>query len=242
MSRAHAGDVSRRASSRTGRPRRVVAAPLHPYTRALVAAVPMPRVDQSREPLPIRGNMPDARNPPSGCRFHDRCPACERALRRARSAAPRGRAGPARPPATSSDAPSARHRKAAMDSPRSALLDEVDLDAPWELVEAFSRATALAAGGRQQRRRHDRRAAAARTAFRSPSTSPRSTSRSRSSAGEVRAAGRMIARSRRPTRRARRGRQGRVVYVPAAVFANRSARCSTRTRIGGRRSSCAARS
>ncbi|MFL5140500.1 MAG: ABC transporter ATP-binding protein [Microvirga sp.] len=47
---------------------------LHPYTRALVKAVPKPRVDQSREPLPISGNVPDAREPPSGCRFRDRCP------------------------------------------------------------------------------------------------------------------------------------------------------------------------
>ncbi|MFL5215037.1 MAG: oligopeptide/dipeptide ABC transporter ATP-binding protein [Microvirga sp.] len=47
---------------------------LHPYTRALVKAVPKPRVDQSREPLPISGNIPDAREPPSGCRFRDRCP------------------------------------------------------------------------------------------------------------------------------------------------------------------------
>jgi len=53
---------------------RVVSAPQHPYTKALVAAVPIPRVDQNRGPLPIRGNVPDARNPPSGCRFHDRCP------------------------------------------------------------------------------------------------------------------------------------------------------------------------
>ena len=48
--------------------------PLHPYTRALVKAVPVPKVDQSREPLPIAGNVPDASNPPSGCRFRDRCP------------------------------------------------------------------------------------------------------------------------------------------------------------------------
>ncbi len=52
----------------------VVRRPLHPYTRALVKAVPVPRVDQSRAPLPITGNVPDARNPPSGCRFRDRCP------------------------------------------------------------------------------------------------------------------------------------------------------------------------
>jgi oligopeptide/dipeptide ABC transporter ATP-binding protein len=53
----------------------VVATPLHPYTKALIAAVPVPRVDQSRGPLPIHGNVPDARFPPPGCRFHDRCPA-----------------------------------------------------------------------------------------------------------------------------------------------------------------------
>jgi oligopeptide/dipeptide ABC transporter ATP-binding protein len=46
----------------------------HPYTRALVKAVPLPRVDQPRDPLPISGNVPDARTPPSGCRFRDRCP------------------------------------------------------------------------------------------------------------------------------------------------------------------------
>ena len=45
---------------------RVVSAPLHPYTRALVAAVPIPRVEQNRGPLPIRGNVPDARNPCCG--------------------------------------------------------------------------------------------------------------------------------------------------------------------------------
>jgi oligopeptide/dipeptide ABC transporter ATP-binding protein len=53
---------------------RVVQAPQHPYTKALVAAVPIPRVNQARGPLPIKGNVPDAHNPPPGCRFHDRCP------------------------------------------------------------------------------------------------------------------------------------------------------------------------
>jgi oligopeptide/dipeptide ABC transporter ATP-binding protein len=52
----------------------VVRRPRHPYTRALVQAVPVPRVDQPRDPLPISGNVPDARHPPSGCRFRDRCP------------------------------------------------------------------------------------------------------------------------------------------------------------------------
>lgn len=52
----------------------VVRSPQHPYAKALVKAVPVPHVDQSREPLPIIGNVPDAREPPSGCRFRDRCP------------------------------------------------------------------------------------------------------------------------------------------------------------------------
>jgi len=52
----------------------IVRCPRHPYTRALVAAVPVPDADQSRQPLPIKGNVPDAREPPSGCSFRDRCP------------------------------------------------------------------------------------------------------------------------------------------------------------------------
>ena len=52
----------------------IVRNPRHPYTRALVAAVPVPDADQARAPLPITGNVPDAREPPSGCRFRDRCP------------------------------------------------------------------------------------------------------------------------------------------------------------------------
>ncbi|MBU8546641.1 MULTISPECIES: ABC transporter ATP-binding protein [Roseomonadaceae] len=53
----------------------VIAAPAHPYTRALVAAVPVPRVDQDRGDLPIKGGLPDQMNQPSGCAFRDRCPA-----------------------------------------------------------------------------------------------------------------------------------------------------------------------
>jgi oligopeptide/dipeptide ABC transporter ATP-binding protein len=52
----------------------IVRRPRHPYTQALVAAVPVPDPDQSRAPLPIKGNVPDAREPPSGCSFRDRCP------------------------------------------------------------------------------------------------------------------------------------------------------------------------
>lgn len=74
----------------------VVLTPQHPYTRALVAAVPSPRVNQSRGPLPIKGNVPDAINPPQGCRFHDRCPIavrrCALEVPRLREVAPGHRA------------------------------------------------------------------------------------------------------------------------------------------------------
>jgi oligopeptide/dipeptide ABC transporter ATP-binding protein len=51
----------------------LIAEPLHPYTRALVAAVPVPRVDQDRAPLPIRGALSDAPVAGGGCAFRDRC-------------------------------------------------------------------------------------------------------------------------------------------------------------------------
>lgn len=52
----------------------IVHQPLHPYSKALVAAVPVPHPDQSHDPLPIGRSAPDPRNPPSGCVFRDRCP------------------------------------------------------------------------------------------------------------------------------------------------------------------------
>ena len=48
--------------------------PAHPYTRALVAAVPRPHVDQPRDNLPISGAIGSGSDPPSGCRLRDRCP------------------------------------------------------------------------------------------------------------------------------------------------------------------------
>jgi peptide/nickel transport system ATP-binding protein len=52
----------------------VVDDPKHPYTRALVKSVPTPDPTTTRESADIRGETPSARNPPSGCRFHTRCP------------------------------------------------------------------------------------------------------------------------------------------------------------------------
>lgn len=52
----------------------IVHEPLHPYTRALIDAVPNPDPEAKRTEVVVKGEIPSPINPPSGCRFHTRCP------------------------------------------------------------------------------------------------------------------------------------------------------------------------
>ena len=53
---------------------KIYSPPYHPYTEALLSAVPVIDPDAQQKRIRLSGNVPSAINPPTGCRFHTRCP------------------------------------------------------------------------------------------------------------------------------------------------------------------------
>ena len=59
-----------------GEKEKIYSNPMHPYTQALLSAVPVPDPTAKREIILLEGSIPSAHKPPTGCKFHTRCPKC----------------------------------------------------------------------------------------------------------------------------------------------------------------------
>jgi len=59
-----------------GEKEKIYSNPMHPYTQALLSAVPVPDPTAKRERILLEGSTPSAHKPPTGCKFHTRCPKC----------------------------------------------------------------------------------------------------------------------------------------------------------------------
>jgi oligopeptide transport system ATP-binding protein len=55
----------------------LIAKPMHPYTKTLISSIPIPHPGLKRNHITLQGDVPSPANPPSGCRFHTRCPDCK---------------------------------------------------------------------------------------------------------------------------------------------------------------------
>jgi oligopeptide/dipeptide ABC transporter ATP-binding protein len=118
------------------------AAPLHPYSRALLSAIPVPKPQAKRARMILQGELPSALNPPSGCRFHTRCPF---AVERCRTEVPELRDGTGH----ATDHRVACHRVAELPPAKAVVPSDGGFSPALEkLVAAFSRPTAEAATAR----------------------------------------------------------------------------------------------
>lgn len=59
-----------------GEKEKIYSNPMHPYMQALLSAVPVPDPTAKRERILLEGSIPSAHKPPTGCKFHTRCPKC----------------------------------------------------------------------------------------------------------------------------------------------------------------------